>query len=224
LPVAVRKDLYHIKRAKRNMTNLDAFLNFLNSLPDYLIYLLLGLSAFVENVFPPVPGDTVTAFGAFLVGTHKLNFFGVYLATTLGSLAGFMSLFWIGTFLGRRFFLERDFLFFKAEKIIRAEEWFRRFGYLIILFNRFFPGIRSVISIAAGITKLRPLSVAFLALVSCSLWNLIWIVSGYMLGSNWTIVRDRLDLIMARYNLTVFIITGLIVLFLVLKGLRNRGR
>jgi len=205
------------------MTNLDSFLNFLNSLPDYMIYLLLGLSAFVENIFPPVPGDTVTAFGAFLVGTQRLNFFGVYLATTLGSLAGFMSLFWIGTLLGRRFFLEKDYRFFKAQDIIKAEEWFRRFGYLIILFNRFFPGFRSVISIAGGISKLRAASVALLAFVSCAVWNLIWIAFGYMLGTNWDTVKDRMDHIMARYNLAVFIIIGLIVLFFVLRGLRKRG-
>jgi membrane protein DedA with SNARE-associated domain len=205
------------------MTNLDSFLNFLNSLPDYMIYLLLGLSAFVENIFPPIPGDTITAFGAFLVGTQRLNFIGVYLSTTLGSLFGFMFLFWIGTLLGRRFFLENDYRFFKAQDIIKAEEWFRRFGYLIILLNRFFPGIRSVISIAGGISKLRAVSVAFLALVSCAVWNLIWIAFGYMLGSEWERVKDRMEYIMARYNLAVFIIIGLIVLFLVFKGLRRRG-
>jgi membrane protein DedA with SNARE-associated domain len=205
------------------MTNLDSFLNFLNSLPDYMIYLLLGLSAFVENIFPPIPGDTITAFGAFLVGTQRLNFLGVYLSTTLGSLFGFMFLFWIGTLLGRRFFLENDYRFFKAQDIIKAEEWFRRFGYLIILLNRFFPGIRSVISIAGGISKLRAVSVAFLALVSCAVWNLIWIAFGYMLGSKWETVKDRMDYIMARYNLAVFIIIGLIVFFLVFKGLRRRG-
>jgi len=206
------------------MINLDSFLDFLNSLPDYMIYLLLGLSAFVENIFPPIPGDTVTAFGAFLVGTQRLNFFGVYLSTTLGSVLGFMSLFWIGTLLGRRFFVEKDYRFFKAKDIIKAEEWFRRFGYLIILLNRFFPGVRSAISIAGGISKLKTLRVTFLALISCAVWNLIWIAVGYMLGTNWETVRDRMAHIMGRYNLVVFIIIGLIVLFLVLKGLRNRAR
>ena len=206
------------------MINLDSFLDFLNSLPDYMIYLLLGLSAFVENIFPPIPGDTVTAFGAFLVGTQRLNFFGVYLSTTLGSVLGFMSLFWIGTLLGRRFFVEKDYRFFKAKDIIKAEEWFRRFGYLIILLNRFFPGVRSAISIAGGISKLKTLRVTFLALISCAVWNLIWIAVGYMLGTNWETVRDRMAHVMGRYNLVVFIIIGLIVLFLVLKGLRNRSR
>jgi membrane protein DedA with SNARE-associated domain len=204
------------------MTSLDSFLNFLNSLPDYMIYLLLGLSAFVENIFPPIPGDTITAFGAFLVGTQRLTFLGVYLSTTIGSLFGFMFLFWIGTLLGRRFFVEKDYRFFKARDIIRAEEWFRKFGYLIILLNRFFPGIRSVISIAGGISKLRALRVAFLALISCALWNLIWIASGYMLGSKWETVKDKMDYIMARYNLAIFILIGLIVLFLIVNRLIKR--
>jgi membrane protein DedA with SNARE-associated domain len=135
-----------------------------------------------------------------------------------------MSLFWIGTLLGRRFFVERDYPFFKAKSIIRAEKWFQRFGYLIILLNRFFPGIRSAISIAGGISKLKTLRVAILALISCAVWNLIWIAFGYMLGTNWETVKGRMDHIMARYNLAVFIIIGLIVLFLVLKRLRDRGR
>jgi membrane protein DedA with SNARE-associated domain len=204
------------------MTYLDSFLNFLNSLPDYMIYLLLGLSAFVENIFPPVPGDTVTAFGAFLVGAQRLNFLGVYLSTTIGSLFGFMSLFWIGTLLGRRFFVEKDYRFFKARDIIRAEEWFRRFGYLIILLNRFFPGLRSVISIAGGIIKLRALRVAFLALISCALWNLIWIAFGYMLGSKWETVKDRMDYIMARYYLVISVFLVLLILFFVLRKVKKR--
>ena len=181
-------------------------------------------SAFVENVFPPIPGDTVTAFGAFLVGTERLNFIGVYISTTLGSLLGFMSLFWIGMLLGRRFFVEKDLWFFKAKDIIRAEEWFRRYGYALILLNRFFPGIRSVISIAGGISRLKVLRVTLLALISCAVWNLIWIAFGYMLGSNWGTVKDRMAYIMARYNFAVFALLGVVTLFFVIKHLRKRDR
>lgn len=206
------------------MSYLDSFLNFLNTLPDTLIYFLLGLSAFVENVFPPIPGDTITAFGAFLVGTKRLHFLGVYLSTVLGSLTGFMFLFWIGGLLGRRFFLERDYWFFKAREIIKAEEWFRRYGYLLILLNRFFPGIRSVISIAGGISSLKAPKVSLLALISCAAWNLIWILFGYMLGSNWETVRDKMAHIMVRYNLTILVLLGLIVLFFgIRKVMRRRG-
>ena len=200
------------------VTYLDKSLNFISSLPDSLIYISLGLSAFVENIFPPIPGDTVTAFGAFLVGVNRLHFLGVYISTTVGSLLGFLFLFWVGGVLGRRFFIERDYRFFKAKDIIRAEEWFRRFGYLLVLLNRFFPGIRSVISIAGGISGLGAFRVTLLALISCGVWNLIWISFGYMLGSNWETVRDRMSQIMVKYNLAIVaLFCAVIVVFLLKK-------
>jgi membrane protein DedA with SNARE-associated domain len=205
------------------VTYLDRFLSFLDSLPDSLIYFLLGLSAFVENVFPPAPGDTITAFGAFLVGTNRLQFPAMFISTTLGSLAGFMFLFWIGNLLGRRYFIERDFWYFKAEDIIRAEEWFRKYGYLLILLNRFFPGIRSVISIAGGISKLKILKVTVLALISCSVWNLIWISMGYSLGTNWETAKDKMEGIMAGYNVVFLGLLGILILFLIFRRVRNRS-
>lgn len=186
-------------------------------LPDLLIYLALGISAFVENICPPIPGDTITAFGAFLVGTKRLHFFWVYLSTTLGSLFGFLFLFWIGGLLGRSFFIEKDYRFLKAVDIIRAEKWFLKYGYLLILFNRFLPGVRSAICLAGGLSKLRASTVVLLAFISCSLWNLIWISAGYMLGSNWQTAREKIVYIMSRYNLAILTIFGVIMLFFLLK-------
>jgi len=177
---------------KNPLSWLDSFLNLLNSLPNTLLYFLLGLSAFVENVFPPIPGDTITAFGAFLVATQRLSFFGVYLSTTLGSLFGFMFLFWIGSLLGRRFFIEKDYRFFRAKDIIRAEEWFRKYR------------------------------VTLLALVSCSVWNLIWISLGYSIGTNWDIVKEKMTRIMFSYNLAILILTGLVVLILILRMMKKK--
>lgn len=206
------------------MALLDSFLNFLYSLPDVLIYLLLGLSAFVENVFPPIPGDTITAFGAFLVGTKRLHFYGVYLSTTLGSLTGFMFLFWVGSCFGRSFFIRKDYRLFRAQDIVRAEAWFHKYGYLLILANRFLPGIRSVISIVGGISKLRFFKVAGLALLSGAIWNLIWICMGYQLGSNWETVRERMTDIMVRYNLVILILAGLMVIALIVRNALRAGR
>ena len=205
------------------MIHMDRFLEYLDSLPDLLIYLLLGLSAFMENVFPPAPGDTITAFGAFLVGTNRLNFIPVFFVTILGSLAGFMFLFWVGSLLGRRFFIERDFWYFKAEDIRRAENWFRTYGYFLILINRFLPGIRSVISIVSGISGLRALKVFVLALVSTSVWNLIWIGMGYFLGSNWEAASGRLEAIVTTYNLAIMAILGVAILvFIIRKWMKNQ--
>ena len=205
------------------MAYLDQFLNFLTTLPPWLIYLCLAASAFVENVFPPIPGDTITAFGAFLVGIGKVGFVGVYVSTTLGSVVGFMCLFWLGMHLGRTYFVERDFWFFKAQDIVKAETWFRKWGYLLILINRFLPGIRSVISISGGISGLRPTKATLLALVSSALWNLIWILLGYSIGSNWTVISQTMSKILSRYNTIVLVIAGIgLFALIVRRSMRKR--
>ena len=206
------------------MLHIDTFLEFLNSLPDYLIYILLGISAFVENVFPPIPGDTITAFGAFLVGTERLNFFGVYIATTVGSLCGFMTLFRVGAILGRKFFIEKDYRFFKATDIVKAEDWFRKYGYFLILFNRFFPGIRSVISLAGGISRLKPALTTLLALISACAWNLLWILAGYFLGTNWETAKEKFSILLFRYNVGALIVVAIIIGIIVLLAIRKKRK
>ena len=196
---------------------MEYLIDHIDKLPACLIYLILGLSAFLENIFPPAPGDMIVAFGAFLVGAKHLNFAGVFISTTIGSLLGFMTLFWLGGYLGRRFFFERDFFFFKKEDIIKAGNWFKKYRYFIVTFNRFFPGIRSVISIACGIYKLDRIKVFFLALVSAALWNLIWMAIGYPLGSNWKLVEKELSTIFARYNFIVISLLLVLFVYVLLK-------
>lgn len=203
--------------------DMNEFLNYLHSLPDDLIYLFLGLSAFVENVFPPIPGDTIMAFGAFLVGIGRLDFLWVFISTTLGSLLGFMSLFWIGGYLGRHFFIEKDYRFFKAKDIIKAEDWFRKYGYFLIALNRFFPGIRSVISIAGGISGLKVTGVMFLALISCGVWNILWIMLGYILGTKWEAFEAKMSGILVKYNVAILIVFGLTIAMIIIRK-KCRGK
>lgn len=199
--------------------------SFINSLPQdaLILYLLLFASAVVENLFPPIPGDTITALGAFLVGKGILSFPLVYAATTLGSTLGFMVLFYIGLFLEREFFMKHDFRIFSAKSIISAEKWFEKYGYFVVLGNRFIPGIRSVISIAAGVTMLKPRRVFVLSLGSAAVWNFIWIYAGYSLGNNWEHVRDRFTVIIGSYNIAAAsILAGALAIYFIAKKIRSR--
>jgi membrane protein DedA with SNARE-associated domain len=204
------------------MTYINPILTYIHDLPGYYIYFFLGLSAFVENLIPPIPGDTITVFGAFLVGSGRLSFIGVYTSTTLGSLLGFLCLFRAGGYLGSRFFLKKDHLFFSRDNIKSAENWLRRYGYFIILINRFLPGIRSVISITSGILGLKAPKVIFFSLISCAIWNMICIYLGYILGNNWDMVRARISFIFARYNLAILILFIALILFLIIKKKLDR--
>lgn len=203
------------------MPLLDRLIAFLDALPDGLLYLGLAASAFAENIFPPVPGDTITAFGAFLVGVGRLTFAGVYAATTLGSVLGFLGLYWAGGRLGRRFFQDRRSRHFSEERIQRAEAWARRYGHFLVLINRFLPGARSVISIAAGMAGLTAWKVALLALLSAAAWNLMWIWAGFMLGTHWDQVQAGVQTLLVRYNLAVALIFALGGIVYLLR--RRRG-
>ncbi len=203
---------------------LQQILNALTAMHDVWLYLFLFVSAVIENLFPPIPGDTITVFGAFLVGTGRLNFLLVFIVTTVGSSAGFLLLFMFGSFLEREFFLEKDYRFFSAKSIIAAEEWFRKFGYYVVAANRFLPGIRSVISIASGISGLSPLKVFIYCNLSAALWNIIWIYTGYTLGNNWDHVKEKFIIIAGNYNKAAAIILIIAACFFIIKKIRYRKK
>ena len=197
---------------------MHSFITHFNKLPDFLIYISLGFVSFLENLIPPIPGDLITVFGGFLVGTGRLHFLSVIIATTFGSLLGFICLYWIGGVIDRKSILKRDFRLFKMKHIIRAENWFKKYGYFVILINRFLPGFRSVISITAGISGLNAFKVVMLSFLSCALWNIMWVITGFTFGNNWSLVEKDISLIFVRYNTAMFSLIVIIILFLIIRG------
>jgi membrane protein DedA with SNARE-associated domain len=203
---------------------LNDLIAFLLPMNNIFLYLFLFLSAIIENLFPPIPGDTITVFGAFLVGVGRLNYFGVFISTTLGSVIGFMALFLLGKYLGKKFFHEKNYKHFSIEKIERTEKWIQKYGNWLILANRFLPTIRSVISLVSGISELNTTKVFFFSLISASAWNLIWIQSGYLLGHKWHIVKEKFSDIIFHYNIIAGIIIILIIIvFFIIRKFRNKA-
>ncbi len=158
---------------------MDAVISSLQQLPPLWIYTILFLSAVVENLVPPIPGDTVTLFGAYLVGIGYLDFSLVLFTTTAGSLAGFMGLYWVGSRYGRDFLYQRNFRFFPRAKMDQVDAWFGRWGLWIVLLNRFLSGARSVISIVCGMTRLPCVRVGLAALASFLAWHSRLLTAGF---------------------------------------------
>lgn len=173
-------------------------------------YTILALASFVENIFPPAPGDVITIFAASLVGTGHLSFVWLLFSSTLGSVAGFMSYFFLGRKLGRRFFLEKKYAFLPEDAFDKTELWFARYGYSIVIANRFLSGLRSVISLFCGISQLNLKKVLLYSTLSALIWNFILIYFGSLLGENWALIQDYLK----QYGRFVFILILLFALFL----------
>ncbi len=196
----------------------DSFLQFIKGIDSAYLYPALFVSAVLENLIPPIPGDTVTLFGAYLVGIGQLHFSGVFAATALGNFTGFMLLFFLGRFLEKEFFLNRDFRYFPKEGLLKAEQWFQQFGYMIILFNRFLSGARSVISIFSGISELKTGKVALYCMISCLVWNGMLIYAGYKAGKNW----EAITVFLKQYNKIVLVIIIAGVTIFALKRIFRR--
>ena len=168
----------------------------LEEMNPYLAYGILFVCAFLENVVPPVPGDTVVVFSAYLVGRGLWDIVPVFATTVSGGLVGFMFMFFMGMHYGRSFFEGHGGRVFTSEGLQRAEGWLARYGFWLILANRFLTGVRSVVAISAGLGKMSPVRVLFAGGLSMMFWNGLLLYAGLFLGQNWGEVSQLLK----QYN------------------------
>lgn len=191
---------------------------------DLILYLFIFISSVFENLFPPVPGDTIILLSAFLVGTGRLNYFMVFIASASGNIIGFNLLFLTGRYFGKDYFFSKNFRVFSRKKIESAEKWFKKKGYMLVLANRFMPGVRSVISLTAGILQLKPLKIFILSTISISAWTLIWIHVGYTIGDSWDTVKNSAEAILRNYNIIAGILVAAGFAFLIIRKYKKIKR
>lgn len=198
-----------------------AIIGFLQRNNNPVGLVLLGLSALIEYVFPPFPGDTVTLFGAFLVTRYDWSLPLVFFSVMVGAGIGAMADYAVGVWMGRRYregrLLTRPAMRRRIEQVL---DNFRRYGEAYVMLNRFLPAVRAVFFLAAGMAGLRAHRVLIFALLSAAAWNALIIGTGYAVGANW----DRLREIFSTYSLVIWIVLGGLVLLLSGRWLIRRRR
>lgn len=165
--------------------------------PLWLVYLVFFAVAYLENVLPPVPGDVLVAFAGYLVAAGLVRFDVVLAGTTLASVAGFMTMYALGSYWGDGInaMRHRHWLFrlIGFDYMDRARRWMNRTGPSIILMNRFLAGTRSVIALMAGISHVPVRKVVAYSLVSSLLWNSLLIGAGWLVKENWEKIGGYLN-------------------------------
>lgn len=199
------------------MSLTDLILSFITKNENALGYAVLFVSSFIEYIFPPFPGDTVTLFGAFLIAVRKWSFFAVFCSVTAGSVIGASLDYLIGKKLGKKSDKEKAPDLFRKGSNVLTEERYRyikekldKYGASVIILNRFMPGIRAFFFIVAGMTGMKFFPVQFFNLVSVILWNFLIIWAGFLVGDNW----DGLLNIFSLYSKIIGIIFLLLVISL----------
>jgi len=154
-------------------------------------YAGLALLMLAETVFPPIPSEAVLPLAGYLVERGEFSYVLVLLTSTAGSVLGAMVLYEAARHGGRPF-AERflRFAHMQPEKLDDAERWFARRGALIVLLGRCVPGMRSLVSLPAGLLRMPRLQYLGLTLLGSAIWNAVLVTVGYLLGSQWERVAD----------------------------------
>ena len=188
------------------------------------IYTAVFITAIIENIFPPVPGDTFLLAGAALAVTGAALWTGVLVCGIAGNVLGAMLVFWFGATRGRKYFLTHHGRWIEPERLHRIENWFLQHGARIIMVSRFLTGIRSGVALAAGLGEVPFAKMLIYTSISTLLWNGLIVGLALALGNNWEAIYEFAHL----YNrlvlaLLVAAAVGWAVWQLYLKQRRSRS-
>ena len=166
----------------------------------------VGIAVAAENLFPPIPSEVILPSAGFAAASGSMGLVSAIVWATIGSVVGALALYALGAWFGRaRFYsLASKIPFVKEADIERAEAWFVRRGPLAVLVGRIVPVVRSLISIPAGIERMKLLPFTVYTAIGSAVWNSILIGAGYALGANWALVEEWIS----RYQLIVFALAG----------------
>lgn len=172
---------------------LETIIHFLQDIPSLYLLAAVFFIAFIENIFPPSPSDAVILFAGTLIPLGNVSFISLWIFATLGSVVGFLTMFAIGVSFDRKIVEAGKIKFIKYEHIQKVEKWFQKWGYWLIVINRFLTGTRAVISFFAGMSLLKVRKTTFLSAISAGLWNFILIYLGFAFSQNWQEMYKKLE-------------------------------
>jgi membrane protein DedA with SNARE-associated domain len=188
---------------------MEQFIQSLSTVSPLWIYVTLFIVAYIENLFPPFPSDVIIVFAASLIPMGNVKLIPALFFAAVGGTFGFMTMYGIGLWFGHKIIERGRIKFIPLDKIHKVEAWFRRFGYSLIIANRFLSGTRAIVSFFAGISELKFLHTSLLSFGSALVWNFILIYGGKELGQNWHIIIDYTK----SYSLAITLIIILVALF-----------
>lgn len=200
----------------------DSIINWIIHLMEILGAPGVGVAVFLENVFPPIPSEVVLPLAGFTASQGSMNLIAAFLWATAGSVVGAYLLYGLGAVIGanrlRR--IANWMWLVEVEDVDKSLHWFDKYGKLSILFGRLIPGVRSLISIPAGIDRMNVLSFGLFTLLGSAVWNALLIYLGFILGENWSQVTD----VIGQFSTVIKIVIAALVIWAISKLIRRQKK
>lgn len=154
-------------------------------------YIALFVTMVLENMNVPIPSEIVLGFAGFLVSKNIFSFWPTVLIGTLAGVAGSLGSYWIGYKGGRTVLLKYGrHMKLSSAKLIAADSWFQRYGGIAVFTGRLLPGIRTFISLPAGIAQYPLPHFIVLTILGTLPWTMLLVYVGSVLGDNWQVILD----------------------------------
>jgi membrane protein DedA with SNARE-associated domain len=192
----------------------ESVINTINSLGYVGIAVLMAL----ENILPPIPSEVIMPLAGFAVTQGKLKFIYVVISGTIGSVLGATP--WY--FLGKTWGLQRTkkiansygkWLAISGEDVDKAYNWFARRGYIATAIGRLVPGIRTYISIPAGIAKMALFPFLIYSTIGSVIWVSFLTFAGYILGENY----EKISIYLKPFSSLVLIVIIALIIYFIIK-------
>ena len=168
---------------------LTSIIGTLLEIINKLGYLGIFIGMTIESSFFPFPSEAILIPAGILVAQGQKSFALVFLAGLLGSLTGALINFFLALFLGRRtanILVSKygRFFFITDEKLKRSDNYFKEHGEITTFVGRLIPGVRQLISLPAGFSRMNLSKFCLFTALGAGIWALILILVGYFFGSS----------------------------------------
>ncbi len=184
------------------------------------------LAMFLENLIPPIPSELIMPLGGFYVSQGQLDFLPVVLAGLIGTVVGALPWYGIGRLVNEEKleqWLEKNgrWLGINPKDLARSRKWFNRYGASLVFWGRLIPGIRTLISVPAGV-ELMPI-IPFLTWTTAGslIWTLFLTITGFYLGDNYVNIETWISPFSSIFKTIIILILSGVLVTVIYKTLRK---
>jgi membrane protein DedA with SNARE-associated domain len=201
------------------------FQKILNWYLAHITYYTIVLLMAIESSFIPLPSEIIIPPAAFKAAQGEMNIFLVVLSGSLGALLGALFNYYFAFFLGRKIIYRlantriANLMFIDEHAVVKAENYFNNHGNASTFIGRLVPGIRHLISIPAGLSKMNIRNFIAYTVIGATIWNITLAVLGYLLYSQKDKLNEYYEYISYAF-LAIFII---FVIYLIYKGIQKKN-
>jgi len=200
---------------------LQEIINFLIAAIYQNIFLGIFLAVLIETIFPPIPSEIILPLSGYLLSFFNFGVSGLLigiLIATSGATVGSLIYYFAALKLGRRF-IEKYGKYFSIDrkKLRAADNWFKKHGKKVVFLGRMLPGIRELVSLPAGFSKMKLKDYIIYTFSGSLIWSSFLTSLGYFLGESWK------NLQLEKFSNLIFITISLsITTYFIFKKLVKR--